>query len=175
MAGDKGLAAKARRVLRATLRKRRDARKLFADVAEMRRLMAAEREPAHAFDAKLADGGQVDVEFIAQTLVLAHAQERAALLETSTLGALTRLCEAGFLPPQALQELGDALRLFTLITQLARLALRPPFDVDAAAEGVRRRIALACAAPTLAGVKDALSEAKATVRHWRAALLGFAL
>ena len=175
VAGDKALAGKARRVLRTTLRKRREPRKLFDDVAEMRRLMAAEREPAHAFDVKLADGGQIDVEFIAQTLILAHAHDHAALLDTSTHGALTRLCEAGLIPPHALQELSDALRLFSLITQLARLALRPPYDVDAAAEGVRRRIALACAAPTLAGVKDSLGEAQAKVRHWRAALLGFAL
>ena len=175
VAGDMALAGKARRVLRATLRKRRDIGELFADVEEMRRLMAAERKPAHAFDPKLADGGLIDVEFIAQTLILAHAHDHPGLLDPSTHGALTRLAKAGLIEPAALAELGDALRLFSDVTQLARLALRPPFDVEGAADGVRRRIALASAAPTLAAVKDALGEAEAKVRHWRRALLGFAL
>jgi glutamate-ammonia-ligase adenylyltransferase len=175
VAGDAKLIARARRVLVKTLRKPRALAPLLADVAEMRRLIATERRPAPDFDLKLADGGLIDLEFIAQTLLLAHAAADAGLLSPETREILARLGRAGLISPEAAAELGAAHRLFSEVTQFLRLSLRPPFDPDAAASGVQRRLAEVCSAPNLAIAKATIAEAQAQVRAWRERLLGIAL
>ena len=56
----------------------RDVTKTIDDVVAMRALMAKERPPRHAFDLKLATGGLVDLEFIAQSAQLVARKAIAA-------------------------------------------------------------------------------------------------
>lgn len=68
----------------------RDAEALKTEVLNMREKMrAAQSIPADEFDLKHSNGGIIDVEFLVQYLVLAHASEHAAL--TGNIGNIALL------------------------------------------------------------------------------------
>ena len=106
----------------------RDHGKIVDDVVSMRALMARERKPRHAFDLKLASGGLVDLEFIAQSaqLVAGHIIDRP---QAPTKEVLTRLDETGLVPQGA--RLVEILDLYAMILQVTSAALINPFKEDA--------------------------------------------
>ena len=57
---------------------RRDRHALAKDIRAMRALVAKEKGEDDGWDLKLAAGGLVDIEFLAQYLVLAHAAEHSS-------------------------------------------------------------------------------------------------
>ncbi|HEY2133052.1 MAG TPA: bifunctional [glutamine synthetase] adenylyltransferase/[glutamine synthetase]-adenylyl-L-tyrosine phosphorylase [Acetobacteraceae bacterium] len=69
-----------------------------ADAAAMRNRMIRELPALRAWDVKQRAGGQIDVEFIAQTLQLMHEAAHPGLSGPITRVALTRLERAGLLP-----------------------------------------------------------------------------
>ncbi|MGH7155782.1 MAG: bifunctional [glutamine synthetase] adenylyltransferase/[glutamine synthetase]-adenylyl-L-tyrosine phosphorylase, partial [Acetobacteraceae bacterium] len=69
------------------------------DAAAMRARIARDLPPAGPWDVKLRPGGQIDVEFISQTLQLVHGRDAPALRSATTRIALRNLASAGFLPP----------------------------------------------------------------------------
>src|SRR5208283_5440760 len=75
IAGPPALAAKLDAVIAATLCRRSDWKKLFADAREMREKVAAQFPGKNPWDLKYAPGGLMDIEFAAQTLQLRHAHE----------------------------------------------------------------------------------------------------
>ena len=96
--------------------------KLRADVADMRKEMAAHKPPKGALDVKLLPGGLVDMEFIVHTLQL---EKREALFPQ--LGkAIRALTEDGHLPPEFAQA--DALlsRLLVMVRLIAPDCNTPP-------------------------------------------------
>jgi glutamate-ammonia-ligase adenylyltransferase len=98
--GDKGLIARFEQLRREVLGMRRDTNALRKAVADMRaklRRAYAQSDPAW-FDLKQDPGGIVDVEFLVQYLVLAHAHERPEILRwTDNVRLLQSLAEAGIL------------------------------------------------------------------------------
>ena len=100
----------------------RDPAKLHADVAEMRKEMAAHKPPQGALDVKLLPGGLVDIEFIVHTLQL---EKREALVPQ--LGsAIETLTAAGHLPAKFAEA--DALlsRLLVMVRLIAPDCDTPP-------------------------------------------------
>ena len=89
----------------------RDPVRLVADVAGMRRRIAAEHPLPGAWDLRNRQGGLVDLEFIVQYLMLREAARMPAVLRRDTGAAIAALGEANILPPQATQALGGALTL----------------------------------------------------------------
>jgi glutamate-ammonia-ligase adenylyltransferase len=79
-----------------TLARPRDAAKLVADAASMRREMARHKPPAGPFDIKLGEGGLVDLEFAVHTLQLLHHTAFKPQLER----AIDALIAEGLLPPE---------------------------------------------------------------------------
>ena len=70
----------------------RDAQKLRTDVLEMRaRMLDGHPNPTALFDVKHDRGGMVDVEFIVQFLVLAHAHEHPELVRNAGNIALLQM------------------------------------------------------------------------------------
>src|SRR5438477_5835671 len=65
--------ARIERVVRAVLRRPRNAREVAADVIEMRRAIAMEKGDDNCWDLKYAAGWLIDIEFIAQYLQLVYA------------------------------------------------------------------------------------------------------
>ena len=172
VAGDAGLAEEIAAVVSATLRQPRDVAKLKRDVSEMRALIAREKPASDPWDLKLVEGGLLDIEFIAQYLVLAFSPAEPRLLNVSTREILARAQLAGLFAPDDAATLIEAHRLFTEATQIMRLTVAGPFDPQAAAAGVRRRIATATRQPDFESLAAALSEARAGVSEVFARVLG---
>src|SRR5262249_45589374 len=75
----------------------RDSAKTLVHVDDMRGLRARERAPRHAFDLKLASGGLIDLEFIAQSAQLV-AGVRLGVPQAPTVVVLAKLGEMGLVP-----------------------------------------------------------------------------
>ena len=128
----------------------------------MRALIANEKGEDEAWVLKLASGGLMDVESVAQFLVLAHGGERRAFARprppNSRGGG-----ERGFWTRSA-ETLLQALTLYGKVTQWQRLALEVGADPRKAAEGVRRRIAIAGGLPGFALLERELATTRKDVR-----------
>lgn len=115
--------------LEAMLRHPRPGIDVAADVRRMRDLMARERPGQGDWDLKLAPGGQVDAEFVAQLRQLTAAAEGAPLT-VSTLEAL-----AGD------PELAEAWRLQQALNQVLSAAFDDRPNPEEEPEGLRTRLA----------------------------------
>ena len=99
-----------------------------ADAASMRGRMLREL-PAHGpWDVKLRPGGQVEVEFITQTALLA-----SGVRGQTTRTALSRLAEAGVLPGEDVATLVAADRLWRTVQSILRISMGPRVAVPPAA------------------------------------------
>jgi glutamate-ammonia-ligase adenylyltransferase len=124
VAGDAALHARIEAAVVAVLTLPRDPDRLVIDVAEMRQRIADEHARPAPLDLRNRRGGLVDLEFIAQYLMLREAARNPALLRRDIGAAIEVLGTAGSLEPQASQELGEAHRLFCTM----RLYLTLLFD-----------------------------------------------
>ena len=124
---------------------RRDKQKLCADVLQMRaRMLDGHPNPTVLFDVKHDRGGMVDVEFIVQFLVLAHAHEHAGLVRN--VGNIALLQMAGqlqLIDVSLAREVADAYRTFRSIQHRLRLngaerARVPHEEVEREAAAVTR-------------------------------------
>ena len=106
----------------------RDAGKIVDDVVSMRGLMAKERPARHPFDLKLAEGGLVDLEFIAQSAQLL-AGNAVGLPQALTARVLARLGETGLLPQGT--RLAEIHEIYSTVLQVMSSALVSPFKDEA--------------------------------------------
>ena len=125
---------------------------IAADARRMRDLMARERPGRGAWDLKLAPGGQVDAEFVAQAGQL-RAAATGAPLTVSTLDALV-----------GDPELAEAWRLQQALGQVLAAAFDETGDPSAEPEGFRRRLAEAAGAPDFDALTARLAEVRAAAR-----------
>lgn len=139
--------------LEAILRRPRPGVGLAADARRMRDLMARERPPQGPWDVKLAPGGQVDAEFVAQVRQLRRARDGGALT-VSTLEAL-----AGD------PELAEAWRLQQALAQILSAAFDDRPDPEEEPEGLQSRLARAAGYADFPALKAGLAEARAAARR----------
>jgi glutamate-ammonia-ligase adenylyltransferase len=107
----------------AILRMQRDPAKLREEVIEMRRkLLEGHPNTSDLFDLKHDRGGMIDIEFIVQYLVLAHAHRHAELVANSGNIALLRVAAAlGLISGDAAETVGSAYREFRRLQHGLRL------------------------------------------------------
>ena len=144
-AGDAGVCAAFELLRRDVLLAARDPAKLRDEVVAMRRRMRAEldRSQGPRFDLKQGEGGLVDLEFLVQAAVLAHAAQAPALcVPRDTPSLLQALAQAGFLDPAQAAGLAGAHAVLLArglectLDQRPRLVLEDP-ALAAARHGVR--------------------------------------
>ena len=164
VAGDHDLAANIAETVRRTLMRRRAAGAVAREVRSMRALIASEKGDEDVWDLKLVAGGLIDIEFVAQYLSVAFAHEHPGILNVSTPTVIERAGAAALISPGHAETLIGAHRLYSDATQFMRLAIAGAFDPDAAAGGVKRRIAAATGFPDFDAFADALGEARIAVR-----------
>jgi len=164
VAGDKSLGADVAKTVRRTLTRERDAAKIAKETRAMRALIAKEKGDRDVWDLKLAAGGLIDIEFIAQYLQLAFAHKHAEILDVSTRTVMEKAGRAGLTTTEQTEILVDAHRLYTDATQFMRLSTSGPFDPAKAAAGVKRRIAAANGFPDFEAFAAALAETRKRVR-----------
>lgn len=168
VAGDADLSRRVGDIAMRTLAVTRDKAKVFADVAEMRGRMARERAAKSMWDLKLAPGGLVDIEFIAQALQLAHAADAPNALSPNTGEALRRMRDADKLDAGAWATITEAWTLWSALQHLLRISVAGEFAPDAAPAPLLDRLAV------LGGAQDfeALEQKVRTVQaHVRAAFI----
>lgn len=136
VAGPAAFAERVEAAIRTALVQPRDLAKLRADVAEMRGLIADEKGTTDPWDMKQVPGGLVDVEFVAQYLMLRHGAGDPTLFATNTRDALVRLRDAGHLSLVDFDVLAPAIRLFQGLTQVLRLATDGAFRPEEAPRGL---------------------------------------
>lgn len=160
VAADDDLAADVNAAIADVLARPRDAAKTIDDVVSMRALMAKERPPRHAFDLKLATGGLVDLEFIAQSAQLV-AGDRLAMPQATVDKVLARLGEVGLLPEAA--RLVEIHGLFGTILQVMSAALLHPFREESWTGAFRDLLAELTNSPSFERLSDDVREMQAEV------------
>lgn len=112
------------------LRQKRDPKGVRDDVLAMRKKMhEGHPVPAQLFDVKHSHGGLVDIEFIVQYLVLAHACDHEALtVNAGNIALLERAGALGLIPVDQANAAANSYR------ELRRLQHRAWLDGDAAAQ-----------------------------------------
>jgi glutamate-ammonia-ligase adenylyltransferase len=123
IAGGTDLARDLEATIRAELTRRRDPAKLLGDVAEMRRRIAVAHPDTQTWDAKHRRGGLVDLEFIAQYLLLKHAPDDSSLLVPETAAAYQRLIDSDVLAYKPGGTLRHALEFWQHLQQVLRVTL----------------------------------------------------
>jgi [glutamine synthetase] adenylyltransferase / [glutamine synthetase]-adenylyl-L-tyrosine phosphorylase len=164
VAGDASLGVDVAETVRQTLTRKRDAVGIARETLAMRALIAREKGDSDVWDLNLAAGGVIDIEFIAQYLQLAFAQDHPGVLDVSTHKVVDMAGRARLITPEQAEVFIDAHRLYTDATQFMRLSTSGPFDPAKAATGVKRRIAAAVGFPDFEAFAAALGEARKRVR-----------
>ncbi len=133
--GDRGLG----RALRALLRRLVYGTALLPaglkEIAEVRTRMEVElgKETPGRCHVKFGMGGLVDVEFLVQSLQLAHGSEDPGVRAPGTMQALAGLARAGAVDGETARALGEHYRFLRRVSAALRLlSARPPDTIDLA-------------------------------------------
>ncbi len=172
VAGDIALAAEVQTAITNVLGQARDLEALRKCVREMRALIAQEKGEVDPWDLKLAAGGVIDVEFIAQYLALRYCAEHPEILSVETADVIASAGRSGLLAAADADLLVEAHRLYSTVTQMLRLTIEGSFDPSKVATGVLRRIAAAADCPDFARLERQLLETRKSVRALFRRLLG---
>jgi glutamate-ammonia-ligase adenylyltransferase len=113
------------------------------DTAAMRARLARDMPPIGPWDVKLRPGGQIEVEFIAQSLQLVHMPEHPEIHSETTRIALRQLADAGILSDAEAVTLIRAGLIWRTVQGMLRILL---------GRGAHRDLSEATAAPLLSAV-----------------------
>jgi glutamate-ammonia-ligase adenylyltransferase len=139
VAGDADLAQRVLSIVHAAIARPRDRAKTLAEVVDMRARMERERAARSIWDLKLAPGGFVDIEFIAQALQL--TADRADVIDANTGEALDKLVLAGALSRESGALLMGAWQAWSDLSQLMRITVAGEFDAAVAPPPLIERLA----------------------------------
>ncbi len=165
-------AARVEAAIHHVIRRKREPRKIAADVVEMRAAIAKEKGEADPWDLKYAAGALVDIEFVAQYLQLAHAAAGPEILDTSTTRMLEKAARVGVLKAADAAVLRPAVLLFHDLTQILRLCLPGAFDPQSANAGVLALLARAADLPDFPALEAYVVETQRQVRECFVRILG---
>ncbi|MGN6490128.1 MAG: hypothetical protein ACTHLT_20200 [Devosia sp.] len=126
----------------------------------MRALLAKERPPRHPFDLKLAAGGLVDLEFIAQSAQLV-ARDAVAAPQAPTDEVLRRLGATGLVP--AGERLAEIHGVYSTILQVMSAALADPFKDEGWTDAFRELLAQRTNTPNFERLASDVAEMEAEV------------
>jgi glutamate-ammonia-ligase adenylyltransferase len=152
--GSQRLAAEVASAIGAALERRVEREKLRTDVLDMRALVHAAKDTTNPWDIKHVRGGLMDVELLAQYLMLRDVEPR--FIHAATADALRHPATAGRLDAHDFETLSQALSLFRDVMQATRAGCLPG-PLPAAIPP-----ALAAALPALVG-ESSLAAVEATL------------
>jgi glutamate-ammonia-ligase adenylyltransferase len=129
----------------------------------MRDLVAREKGEADPWDMKLSAGGIMDLDFLAQALVLANAASYPSLIGLGTGAAIAEAGRLGLLPVDAAARLGEAYRTLDDIAHWQRLTLGM-IHAEPASPAMLKRLASLVGAPGPEELLARLGDMRADVR-----------
>jgi glutamate-ammonia-ligase adenylyltransferase len=159
-------------LIRSVLTRPRDAASTAGDVADMRKAIALEKGEDDIWDLKLAAGGLVDIDFIAQYLQLVHACKKPEILSVSTLQVLDNAARLGVLPQSDAEILRSAARLYHDLTQILRLCVTGKFNPETSGQNLLHVMARAGDTPDFSTLEARVRETQGEVRRVFLALMG---
>lgn len=171
IAGPPALRAKVEKSIHDLLAARPDEAKLVADVLDMRRRVAQEHGEDDLWNLKHAAGGLLDIEFIAQFLMLRDAARAPKVLDTNTRGALEGLAKARVMTPDEAKRLLDAHRLYSDLSGFLRIAIDGDFDPAAAPKALIASLARAAGQKSFEALETKVRETQVDVRRLYEALI----
>lgn len=142
----------------------RDGDALLRDVAAMRARIDKEHASSSHWKIKHWRGGLVDLEFMAQYLVLKHCREHPDLLTGNTAEAFERLGTAKVLSPEMADSLSGTTRLWRAIQWILRLTVDGGFDPETAPAALKSRLAMSAGVRTLEDLDRIIEQRGAEVR-----------
>ncbi|MDX7952739.1 bifunctional [glutamine synthetase] adenylyltransferase/[glutamine synthetase]-adenylyl-L-tyrosine phosphorylase [Lichenihabitans sp. Uapishka_5] len=165
VAGDASLTLEVECVVAAALQRPRDAAALDQAVVAMRTLVARERGEARLWDMKNAPGGLIDIEFLAQAMLLGHAARHPSLCRRHPALILTEAGRLGLLAADGLGALLDAHRLQATILHLLRFMGGPAAEPQTLGRSPIDRLCRITDQPDLAHLEVDLLAKRAAVRQ----------
>ncbi len=163
IAGDAGLAADTVAMLCRVLRQKRDPEKLRVDILAMRRRMAQQYRTDDVWDLKHCRGGQVDIDFISQYLVLKHAVDFPDIIAGDPVIALAQAHLLGLIDPVTGDRLIFAARLWHRLQQVIRLIVGGKLEEEKLGPTARKHMAQITGEPDFGALKALVMEQEAAV------------
>jgi len=164
LAGASDFMAEIDHALRSILAKPRDQAKVRSDTADMRRLIAQEKGESDPWDLKLARGGLLDIEFIAQSLVLSFASQTSELCCRHTETILDVAKNFGYLSGDQAHSLIEAYRLMRDVMQWQRTMIGESFSLTEIDKLFLKRLASVAGLPDFKVLDAHLKATQSSVR-----------
>lgn len=164
LAGDEALIGKTEAAIRNVLQAKRDPQKVKADALAMRTLIADEKGEDQIWDLKNAAGGLTDLEFLTQTLVLAHASEHPSLMKREARAIIEEAVSIGLIDANDGDHLITAHATMRDLFQWVRLTLGDGHAVTTASKGLKRQLAVTAGLPDFNVLSSHLRDAQKEVR-----------
>jgi glutamate-ammonia-ligase adenylyltransferase len=133
-------------------------------VADMRAKIAKEHPAPSLWSVKYLRGGLMDLEFLAEYLILRHAHDHPDVVDGSTQAAFAKLSGAGVIGGELARRLIEATRLMRQVQAMLRLIAAPAYDADAGSESVKSSLARSAGMGDFAALRDALVTTAQTVQ-----------
>ena len=158
VAGDASLCALLANDIAEVLAQPRTRDKLKADVSAMRQMIEDNKGEIDPSDLKTSSGGLLDIEFIAQFLVLQNANAEPAMIGQSTAHILGIARDKSIIPAADAAILLAAHGFYSDVLQMQRVILPVGQSLAAAPDSASRRIASAVGLPDSARLNASLKE-----------------
>ena len=172
IAGDAGLQADVSAGLKRILTTARDPEKLRKDVTEMRDRMAQQHRGDSLWDFKHQRGGLVDIDFVAQYLMLLHGHAHPDVLCHNPADALEAAMKAGLIDTQTGDRLIAALNLWRQLQQMIRLLVGEAVDEGRLRPPTARHLAKSGGCPDFSVLKALIQDTAAAVHADYRRILG---
>lgn len=163
IAGETSFAGDVRAALDRVLCRQRDPEKLRTDILDMRRRMGQQYRTDVPWDLKHCRGGQVDIDFISQYLILRHAIDHPDIIAGDPVVALARIRDRGLLDPTMADRLIDTARLWHRLQQIIRLVVDGHLEETKLTEPTRRQLAQSASEPDFSALKALVMEREQAV------------
>jgi glutamate-ammonia-ligase adenylyltransferase len=174
IAGDPSLIGHVEMSLRRILTAKHDPEKLRKDVLDMRERMAQQHRGDTIWDFKHRRGGLVDIDFIAQYLMLLHATEHPDVLRRNPSAALARLAETGLVDRAMAQRLIEAVNLWRQLQQMTRLLVGEQVQEANLRPATERHLAKVADCPDFPCLKGLIQDRYEAVHQDFRSILGVA-
>lgn len=136
VAGDAKLVNKLTKRIQSILSCERNEVHLKQDVADMRKRIEQEFPPNDMWDIKHTAGGLMDIDFIAQTLVLTCSHKHPELLTRSSGKIFEAAATLNLMSKESLQTLIEANRFLTRLQHIFRLTSEESYTLENPPEGL---------------------------------------
>lgn len=169
--GDDAMTGRLEAFILSQIHRERDKSKLLADALDMRIRIEKEHHTDNPWDIKHVRGGLVDMDFMAQYLVLLHAPQTPGGRAGCAVEVFEWLQREGKLPVDIAKELSEADAFLSQIFHMLRLCSDRRFDEQAAPQGLKKLLVACVKEQSFESLKTRLIAVEQTIfAHYNALL-----